>query len=98
MSGSVARRLMYHSAIVGNIACQKAFTAFHSYWDNVPGMGVIRGLLQRAVAGPQIIHGLMWNVWHVVGGCWLIEKEDGAGAAYVFVEAYVKMIQVIIIV
>ncbi len=66
----VSRRLLYHSSVAGNIACQKAFTAFPDYWDSVPSMGVISGLLQRAVAGPQIIHGLMWDVWQVVGGYW----------------------------
>jgi hypothetical protein len=66
----VSRRLLYHSSVAGTIACQKAFTAFPDCWDAVPSMGVISGLLQRAVAGPQIIHGLMWDVWQVVGGYW----------------------------
>jgi len=66
----VSRRLLYHSSVAGNIACQKAFTAFPDYWDSVPSMGVISGLLQRAAAGPQIIHGLMWDAWQVVGGYW----------------------------
>jgi hypothetical protein len=66
----VSRRLLYHSTVAGNIACQKAFTAFPDYWDAVPSMAVISGLLQRAAAGPQIIHGLMWDVWQVVGGYW----------------------------
>jgi len=66
----LSRRLLYHSSVAGNIACQKAFTAFPDYWDAVPSMGVISGFLQRAVAGPQIIHGLMWDVWQVVGGYW----------------------------
>jgi hypothetical protein len=66
----VSRRLLYHAAVAGNIACQKAFTAFPNCWDAVPAQGVISGLLQRAAAGPQIIHGLMWDVWQVVGGFW----------------------------
>jgi hypothetical protein len=66
----VSRRLLYHSSVAGNIACQKAFTAFPDYWDAVPSMGVISGLFQCATAGPQIIHGLMWDVWHVVGAYW----------------------------
>jgi hypothetical protein len=74
----VSRRLLYHSSVAGNIACQKAFTAFPDYWDSVPSMGVISGLLQRAVAGPQIIHGLMWDVWQVVGGYWRGAKPGGA--------------------
>jgi hypothetical protein len=64
----VSRRLLYHSSVAGNIACQKAFTAFPDYWDAVPSMGVISGLLGHAHDGPQIIHGLMWDVWQVVGG------------------------------
>jgi hypothetical protein len=74
----VSRRLLYHSSVAGNIACQKAFTAFPDYWDSVPSMGVISGLLQRAVAGPQIVHGLMWDVWHVVGGYWKGAKAGDA--------------------
>jgi hypothetical protein len=74
----VSRRLLYHSSVAGNIACQKAFTAFPDYWDAVPSMGVISGLLQRVVAGPQIIHGLMWDVWQVVGGYWRGAKQGDA--------------------
>jgi len=74
----VSRRLLYHSSVAGNTACQKAFTAFPDYWDAVPSMGVISGLLQRAVAGPQIIHGLMWDVWQVVGGYWRGAKAGDA--------------------
>ena len=73
----VSRRLLYHSSVAGQIACQKAFTAFPDYWQAVPSMGIISGLLQRAVAGPQIIHGLMWDVWQVIGGYWRgIEAGD----------------------
>jgi hypothetical protein len=74
----VSRRLLYHSSVAGNIACQKAFTAFPDYWDSVPSMGVISGLLQRAAAGPQIIHGLMWDAWQVVGGYWRGAKPGDA--------------------
>lgn len=74
---TVSRRLLYHSGVAGNTACQKAFTAFPDYWHAVPSMGVISGLLQQAVAGPQIIHGLMWDLWQVVGGYW---RGAGTGA------------------
>lgn len=74
----VSRQLLYHSSVAGNIACQKAFTAFPDYWHDVPSMGVISGLLQRAAAGPQIIHGLMWDAWQVVGGYWRGAKPGDA--------------------
>jgi hypothetical protein len=74
----VSRRLLYHSSVAGNIACQKAFTAIPDYWDAVPSMGVISGLLGHADDGPQIIHGLMWDVWQVVGGYWRGVKSGDA--------------------
>ena len=33
-------------------------------------MGVVAGYARRAAAGPLLIHGLMWDVWQVVGGYW----------------------------
>jgi hypothetical protein len=67
---AVSRWLLYHSCVAGSTACQKAFTAFPDYWDTVPSMGVISGLLQRAAAGPHMVHGLMWDLWQVVVGYW----------------------------
>ncbi len=33
-------------------------------------MGVVAGLYNRGKTGPGLIHGLMWDAWHVVGGYW----------------------------
>lgn len=69
----VSRRLLYHSSVAGFVACQKAFTIIPDWWHSVPpipSMGVVSGLYQRAGLGPLVIHGLMWDVWHVVGAYW----------------------------
>jgi hypothetical protein len=64
----VSRRLLCHSLTAGFFASQKAFTVFPEC--QAPSMGVVEGFLRRAAAGPGLIHGLMWDVWHVVGGYW----------------------------
>ncbi len=63
-----ARRLLYHSGVAGVIASQKAFTVLPEC--HAPTMGVVSGFMRRAGAGPGLIHGLMWDVWQVVGGYW----------------------------
>ncbi|MBM3240179.1 hypothetical protein FJZ31_28170 [Candidatus Poribacteria bacterium] len=61
----VSRRFVYHILLAGFIASQKAFTTLPDC--NAPSMGVINGYVKRAQAGPELIHGLMWDVWHVIG-------------------------------
>ena len=61
----VSRRLVYHILLTGFIASQKCFTVLPDC--NAPSMGVIDGYVKRAQAGPELIHGLMWDVWHVIG-------------------------------
>ena len=73
---TLGRRLFYHSAVAGSIACQKAFTALPDC-GGAAAMGVISGLVQRAQAGAGMIHGLMWDVWQAVGGFWRgVEQSD----------------------
>jgi len=61
----VSRRLVYHILLTGFIASQKAFTTLPDC--KAPSQGVIDGFVERAKAGPGVIHGLMWDVWRVVG-------------------------------
>ncbi len=61
----VSRRLVYHILLTGFIASQKAFTVLPDC--KAPSHGVISGFVKRAQAGPGLIHGLMWDVWRVVG-------------------------------
>jgi hypothetical protein len=61
----VSRRLVYHILLTGFIASQKAFTVLPDC--KAPSHGVISGYVKRAQAGPGLIHGLMWDVWRVVG-------------------------------
>jgi hypothetical protein len=74
---TVARRLLHHSAVAGFIASQKAFTVLPEC--QAPSMGVISNLVRRASTGPGLIHGLMWDVWQVVGGYWRGVKRVDAG-------------------
>jgi len=72
----VSRRLLQHSLTAGFIASQKAFTVLPDC--NAPSMGVVGGFVRRAAAGPGLIHGLMWDVWQVVGGYWRGVKAGNA--------------------
>jgi hypothetical protein len=73
---TLSRRLQYHSAMAGFVACQKAFTVLPE--NNAPTMGVINGLVRRGSNGPVMIHGLMWDVWQVAGAYWRgIPPGDG---------------------
>ncbi len=61
----ISRRMVYHILLTGFIASQKCFTVLPDC--KAPSMGVINGYVKRAQAGTGLIHGLMWDVWHVVG-------------------------------
>ena len=61
----VSRRFVYHILLTGFIASQKAFTILPDC--KAPSHGVISGFVKRAQAGPGLIHGLMWDVWRVIG-------------------------------
>ena len=61
----VSRRIVYHILLTGFIASQKAFTILPDC--KAPSHGVISGFVKRAQAGPGLIHGLMWDVWRVIG-------------------------------
>jgi hypothetical protein len=61
----VSRRLVYHILLTGFIASQKYFTTLPDC--KAPSQGVISGYVERAKAGPGLIHGLMWDVWRVIG-------------------------------
>ncbi len=61
----VSRRFVYHILLTGFIASQKCFTALPDC--KAPSHGVISGYVKRAQAGPGLIHGLMWDVWRVIG-------------------------------
>jgi hypothetical protein len=61
----VSRRLVYHILLAGFIASQKCFTILPDC--KAPSLGVINGFVKRAQAGTGLIHGLMWDVWRVIG-------------------------------
>ncbi|MBD3183906.1 hypothetical protein GF312_16600 [Candidatus Poribacteria bacterium] len=61
----VSRRFVYHILLTGYTASQKAFTKLPKC--KAPSHGVISGYVERAQAGPGIIHGLMWDIWRVIG-------------------------------
>ena len=62
----VSRRIVYHILLTGFIASQKAFTVLPDC-KRIPSHGVIGGFVNRAKAGPLLIHGLMWDIWRVLG-------------------------------
>ncbi len=80
----VARRLMHHSAVAGNIACQRAsmWLWYDWEWESIPTNGIARGLVMRAASVSPIVHGLMWDAWHVVGGYWLMDRSDETGVVW----------------
>jgi len=61
----VSRRFVYHILLTGFIASQKCFTVLPDC--KAPSMGFIDGYVKRAQAGTGLIHGLMWDIWHVIG-------------------------------
>ncbi len=75
---TLSLKLQCHSLVAGFLACQKAFTTMPECFS-VPTMGVVAGLVFRASAGTDIIHGLMWDAWQVVGGYWRRGKSEFGG-------------------